>query len=141
LFKHGVHPERIQVLGDGRGSRFRRWNFDDSPVQHYCTISAVGRYCGMYVGAARTVSIGHPPDSLLKAFQPAALIAATGIYFSQPEWELFEVWNRVHRLYEKSGVESEWRVWCRAIDAEQRISPHCRNAIVLASFRWSRADG
>ncbi|MDB5347659.1 MAG: hypothetical protein JWP89_6036 [Schlesneria sp.] len=110
LFKHGVHPERIQVLGDGRGSRFRRWNFDDSPVQQYCTISAVGRYCGMYVGVARTVSIGHPPDSLLKAFQPAALIAATGIYFSQPEWELFEVWNRVHRLYEKSGVESEWRL-------------------------------
>ncbi len=79
LFKHGVHPERIQVLGDGRGARFRRWSFDDSPVQQYCTISAVGRYCGMYVGAARTVSIGHPPDTLLEAFQPAALIAATGI--------------------------------------------------------------
>lgn len=110
LFKHGVHPERIQVLGDGRGARFRRWSFDDSPVQQYCTISAVGRYCGMYVGAARTVSIGHPPDTLLKAFQPAALIAATGIYFSQPDWELFEVWNRVHRLYEKSGVEAEWRL-------------------------------
>jgi Xaa-Pro aminopeptidase len=49
LFKHGVSPERIQVLGDGRACRFRRWNFDDSPVQRYCTISAVGRYCGMFV--------------------------------------------------------------------------------------------
>ena len=110
LFKHGVHPERIQVLADGRGSRFRRWNFDDSPVQSYCTIAAVGRYCGMFVGAARTVAFGDPPETLLKAFEPAALIEATGIYFSQPDWELFEVWNRVHRLYEKTGVESEWRL-------------------------------
>lgn len=110
LFKHGVQPERIQVLGDGRGVRFRRWTFDDSPVQSYCTISAVGKYRGMYIGAARTVSFGDPPASLLKAFEPAALIAATGIYFSQPDWELFEVWNRVHRLYEKTGVESEWRL-------------------------------
>ncbi len=110
LFKHGVQPERIQVLGDGRGARFRRWNFDESPVQRYCTISAVGRYCGMFVGAARTVSLGEPPEALLKAFEPAALIEATGIYFSQPEWELFEVWNRVHRLYEKTNVEAEWRL-------------------------------
>lgn len=110
LFKHGVRPERIQVLGDGRGSRYRRWNFDESPVQRYCTISAVGRYCGMYVGAARTVSVGDPPPELLKAFVPAALIHATGIYFSQPDWEMFEVWNRVHRLYEKSGVECEWQL-------------------------------
>ena len=110
LFKHGVQPERIQVLGDGRGARFRRWNFNDSPVQQYCTISAVGRYRGMFVGAARTLSFGEPPEVLLKAFEPAALIAATGIYFSQQDWELFEVWNRVHRIYEKTGVESEWRL-------------------------------
>ena len=110
LFKRGVQPERIQVLGDGRGSRFRRWNFDDSPVQKYCTISAVGRYCGMFVGAARTVSLGDPPAALLKAFEPAALIAATGVYFSQPDWEMFEVWNRVQRLFEKSGAEAEWRL-------------------------------
>ena len=38
------------------------------------------------------------------------MIAATGVYFSQADWELFEVWNRVHRLYEKTGVEAEWRL-------------------------------
>ena len=61
------------------------------------------------MGAARTVSLGDPPSDLLQAFEPAALIAATGMYFSQPEWELFEVWNRVRRLYEKTGVGSEWQ--------------------------------
>ena len=109
LIKHGVVPERIQILGDGRGRRFRCWAGDQSVVQRYCTISAVGRYRGLHVGAARTVSLGEPPSDLLQAFEPAALIAATGMYFSQPEWELFEVWNRVRRLYEKTGVGSEWQ--------------------------------
>ena len=31
------------------------------------------------------------------------------MFFSQPEWELFEVWNRVKRLYEKTGAVSEWQ--------------------------------
>ena len=110
LLKQGVIPERIQILGDGRGRRFRYWTFDQSRVQRCCTISVVGRYCGLYVGAARTVSLGEPPADLLAACEPAALIAATGMFFSQPEWELYEVWNRVHRLYEKSGAAAEWRL-------------------------------
>jgi Xaa-Pro dipeptidase len=110
LVRHGVTPERIQVLGDGRGRRFRYWTYDQSPVQRYCTISVVGRFQGLHVGAARTVSLGEPPTDLLEAFEPAALVAATGMYFSQPEWELFEVWNRVHRIYEKSGAAPEWRL-------------------------------
>ena len=109
LLKRGVIPERIQILGDGRGRRFRYWNHDQSTVQRYCTISVVGRYHGLYVGAARTVSIGDPPNDLLVAFEQAALVAATGMFFSQPEWELFEVWNRVRRIYEKTGAGSEWQ--------------------------------
>ena len=77
LLKRGVTPERIQILGDGRGRRFRYWNHDQSTVQRYCTISVVGRYHGLYVGAARTVSIGDPPNDLLVAFEQAALVAAT----------------------------------------------------------------
>lgn len=110
LIKHGLQPERTQILADGRGRRFRRWTHDPSPVQRYCTISAVARYRGLFVGAARTVCLGEAPPELLKAFEPAALVAATGIYFSQPDWELFEVWNRVHRLYDKSGAATEWRL-------------------------------
>ena len=110
LFKHGLRPERLQILADGRGRRFRRWTCDQSPVQRYCTISAVARHQGLFVGAARTVCWGDAPSELLNAFEPAALVAATGVYFSQPDWELFEVWNRVHRLYDKSGAAAEWRL-------------------------------
>ncbi|WP_397571521.1 M24 family metallopeptidase [Schlesneria sp. T3-172] len=109
LIKRGVDPQRIQVVADGRGRRFRYWNHDQSPVHRYCTISVVGRYRGLFVGAARTVSLGEPPRDLLEAFERAALVAATGMFFSQPEWELFEVWSRVRRIYEKSGAASEWQ--------------------------------
>ena len=108
LLKQGMTPERIQILADGRGRRFRYWNFDQSPVQRDCTISAVGRYRGLHVGAARTVSLEDPAPDLLTAYEPAAMIAATGMYFSQANWEFFEIWNRVRRIYEKTGVASEW---------------------------------
>lgn len=110
LMKHGVHPHRLQVIGDGRGRRFRHWMHSESPVLKYCTISAVGRYQGLHVGAARTVCFGEPPAELLASFQQAALVHATGMYFSQAGWELFEVWNRVRRIYEKSGADDEWRL-------------------------------
>jgi Xaa-Pro dipeptidase len=123
LFKHGVVPERIQVLGDGQGRRFRHWTFSDSPVNRYCTILAVGRYQGMYVGAARTVSFGEPSSDVLKSYEQAALVTATGMFFSQPGWELFEVWNRVKRIYEKCGAPDEWRQADQAEIVEYECGP------------------
>lgn len=110
LLKHEVEPIRLQVLADGRGRRFRNWRFDGSVVQQYCTLSVLGRYRGLHVGAARTVCLGEPPQELLQSYHQASLVECTGIYFSQPEWELFEVWNRVQRIYEKSGSPEEWRL-------------------------------
>ncbi|HUQ69017.1 MAG TPA: M24 family metallopeptidase [Planctomycetaceae bacterium] len=110
LVKHNVHPERLQVVGDGRGDRFRHWTYSDTPAHKFCTISAVARYQGLHVGAARTVSFGDPSSDLLHHYQQAALVTATGMFFSQAGWELFEVWNRVKRIYEKCGAVDEWRL-------------------------------
>lgn len=110
LMKHGVQPHRLQVIGDGRGQRFRHWMYTESPVLKYATISAVGRYQGLHVGVARTICFGDPHKDLLKSYEQAALILSTGMYFSQAGWELFEVWNRVRRIYEKSGAPEEWRL-------------------------------
>ncbi|MBM4077896.1 MAG: hypothetical protein FJ267_19890, partial [Planctomycetes bacterium] len=109
LLKHQLVPERLQILADGRGRRFRCWTYDDSPVRRYCSISAVARYQGLYIGAARTICLGDAPAELLKAFEPAALVHSTGIFFTQSNWSLNDVWSRVHRLYEKTGSAAEWR--------------------------------
>ncbi|WLD10340.1 M24 family metallopeptidase [Planctellipticum variicoloris] len=110
LLKHEVHPFRMQILADGRAIRFRHWTWSDSPIQKFCTVAAVGRFRGLNVGAARTISLGEPPEQLLAAFQKAAMVHATGLFFSQVEWEFFEIWNRIRRIYEKSGADEEWRL-------------------------------
>ncbi len=110
LIKHQVSPERIQILADGRALRYRHWSYTESPIRSFCSVSVVGRYQGLHVGAVRTVCLETPTPQFLAAFEKAALVTATGLYFSQSEWELFEVWNRVKRIYEKSGAGEEWRL-------------------------------
>jgi Xaa-Pro aminopeptidase len=109
LIKHQVVPEKIQVLADGRALRYRHWCAAGTTVRSFCSVSVVGRYRGLHVGAVRTACLDNPSTELLNAFEQAALVLATGMYFSQAEWELFEVWNRVKRIYEKHGAVDEWR--------------------------------
>lgn len=109
LIKHQVTPEKIQVLADGRALRYRHWRAAETTVRSFCSVSVVGRYRGLHVGAARTACLEYPSTELLDVFEQAALVLATGMYFSQADWELFEVWNRVKRIYEKHGAVDEWR--------------------------------
>jgi hypothetical protein len=123
LIKHGVQPVRVQVLGDGQAKRFRHWTYSSNPVHDSCTILAVGRYHGLHAGAARTISFGDPTSETLHAFEQAALVTATGMFFSQADWEMFEVWNRVKRIYEKCGAADEWRLADQADVVEYEFGP------------------
>jgi len=38
------------------------------------------------------------------------MLEATGIFFSQAGWPLSTVWQKVHRIYEKTGIGDEWQV-------------------------------
>lgn len=110
LMKRRIQPVRIQVLGDGRGERFRNWSYGNEPVNHYATIAAVGSWHGLHLCAARTFSFGQPPQKLVDAHNDTALVLATGMAFSQHEWELCEVWKRVKRIYEKFDLAGEWQL-------------------------------
>ena len=110
LIKRRVTPVRIQVAGDGRADRFRHWGYDNEPVHQFATISAVGRWHGLHVGCTRTFCFSEPPEPLRKSHHLAALMLATGVIFSQHEWELCDVWKRVKRIYEKFGVADEWQM-------------------------------
>ncbi len=109
LIRHQVMPERIQVWADGRAAQYPHGRFGTQSVNRYGTILAVGRRGGLHAGAARTFSFGPPPDELREANFHALLAQATGVYFSKPEWEFGEVWNRVQRIYEKFGRTDEWQ--------------------------------
>lgn len=108
LYRQKVVPERVQILADGQGQRYRHWGFGDDQVERICTISVIGRREGLHVGAARTVSFGPPPTEFRKAHLDTLLVQATGMFFSQDQWEIYETWNRVERIYEKFGHSEEW---------------------------------
>lgn len=128
LLRHEVNPARIQVMADGQGHRYRHWGFGSDRIERYCVISAVGERRGLHCGITRTVSLGQPPSSLLESHQLAALVAATGMFFSQAGWQAEETWKRVQRIYEKFGAPDEWRLADQADitgyeAVEQQISP------------------
>lgn len=109
MLKHGVTPNRLQVMADGQSIRYRHWGFGEDRLERYCVISAVGSQNGLHAAATRTVSLGKPPASIIKSHHLALLMQATGMYFSKPGWELFDTWNRVKRIYEKYDCPDEWQ--------------------------------
>eukprot|EP00913_Durusdinium_trenchii_P008960 g8426.t1 len=109
LIRHLAVPVRIQVAGDGRAERYRHWSYGSDPVRKFCTISAIAQRDGLCLGVSRTFSFGEAPTSLHGTHSRAMLMQATGMYFSQGDWELFEVWKRVKRIYEKFGFADEWQ--------------------------------
>jgi Xaa-Pro aminopeptidase len=109
LIKHGVVPERIQVWADGQASRYPRWSYGADRVEHHCVIAAVGRRWGLCAGVARTVCFGPTDPEFHEAHHRAMLVQATGIHFSRPEWEMYEIWDRIKRIYEKSGCSDAWQ--------------------------------
>lgn len=108
MLRHQIYPERIQVCADGQGQRYRHWAFGNEPVNRYCTITAIGRKNGLHVGTSRSVCFGQPPKQVREDHLSAVLIQATGMFFSQDQWEIFETWKRVERIYEKFGNSEEW---------------------------------
>ncbi|MFI4849991.1 MAG: M24 family metallopeptidase [Gimesia chilikensis] len=109
LLKHGVNPRRLQVMADGQSIRYRHWGYGEDRLERYCVISAVGSQNGLHAAATRTVSLGKPPSSIIKSHHLALLMQATGMYFSKPDWALFDTWNRVKRIYEKYDCPDEWQ--------------------------------
>ena len=108
MLRHGIWPERIQVLADGQGKRHRHWSFGEEKVEKFCTLVAVGRRNGLHVGTSRTISFGTPPKEVRETHLSCLLVQATSMFFTQRNWEIFETWKRAERIYEKYGHSEEW---------------------------------
>ena len=110
LLRHEVHPVVLRAVADGRGRAYRHWNFGDNLLRRWCVVSATVRRWGLHCCAARTVVFGSPADDLVSAYHQAAMLAATGIFFSQPGWTFSAVWPKVRRIYDKQGIHDEWQL-------------------------------
>lgn len=110
LLKRTIGVAQIQVCADGRNARYRHWTFGEHSIQHFAVLSCVARRWGLHVGVTRTVCLNSVPEHLWKAYQHAALVHATGLFFSRDQAVLGEVWKKVQRIYEKFGMRNEWQL-------------------------------
>jgi Xaa-Pro aminopeptidase len=108
LIRHEVQPVWLQAAADGRAAAYRHWSYGDGRLLRWCLVGAMGTRWGLCCAAVRTVVLGSPPGEVVSAFQQAALLQATGIYFSQSGTRLADVWQKVRRIYEKIGISNEW---------------------------------
>jgi Xaa-Pro dipeptidase len=109
LLRHQINPVRLQVMADGQGHRYRHWSYGADRIERTCVVSAVGTRHGLHAGVSRTVTFGTPTQSILDTHHLASIIQLTGMYFSQADWRVSDVWARVARIYEKYDVADEWR--------------------------------
>lgn len=109
LIRHEVQPLALRAVADGRGMAYRHWRFGDNALRNWCFISATVSRWGLCCAVTRSVVFGSPPQDMLVAFQQAGMLAATGMFFSQPGWPLSTVWQKVRRIYEKQGIGEEWQ--------------------------------
>lgn len=138
LLRRTVQPARIQACADGRSERFRHWTFGEQPVQQYATISCVVRRWGLHIGVTRTVCLDQVPAALEQAYRTAAMVHATGLFFTRAGQTLGNVWKKVQRIYEKFGVRSEWLQSDQASvmgysTADERIRPESREQVLAPS--------
>ena len=115
LIKHRIVPERLQVFADLQALRYPHWSYGTDRVERSCVIAAMGSRQGLHAGAARSICFGKAPDDVTDAHHRATLVQAAGMYFCRSDWELFEIWDRIVRIYEKYG---EPDAWLRAEQAE-----------------------
>lgn len=110
LLREGVVPVDLSVAADDRLGRFRQPRFKSVPIEHGVTLAAVGRRHGLCAAASRTVSFGEPEPAFREAHGLAAMVDATGLYFSRPGELVSGVYKRTQRIFEKYGHADEWRL-------------------------------
>lgn len=109
LIKHQITPQRLQILADSRGRRYRHWSYDDTPVRRWCTLLAIGSRWGLNVGVSRTVAFAQLDTLTVSAINHATMLTATAARFSQAGWKFADTMDRVRRIYEKVEETEEWR--------------------------------
>jgi Xaa-Pro aminopeptidase len=109
LIRHEVLPLALRAVADGRGRAYRHWSFGENTLRRWCFVSATVSRWGLCCGVTRTVVFGSPPPEMVVPFQQAGMLAATGMFFSQPGSALSTVWQKVRRIYDKQGIGDEWQ--------------------------------
>lgn len=124
LMAAGIQPLGVRVNGDGRNDRYRQAAPRPKRIRKFATLSATGCRNGICLTVSRIICLQAPDGGLENAYQSAAICQATGLYHSQKDWTLEEIWARVQRMYGKCGYADEWRKTEQGEILAQRTCEH-----------------
>lgn len=110
LIKRKMRPIALTVAADSVLERHRNWTYSERALESTCTIAATASRWGLRAAASRTIVFGSPDEAFLAAYNHASLLQATAFYFTRSNWTAAEVWQRIHRIYEKFGRKHEWEL-------------------------------
>ncbi len=110
LLRHGVHPESLQVSGDGRGRAHRRRDFSPAPVAQWATLQATGRMGGLFATCSRTVSFGKLDATIRGEFDLALRLGATHIATAKAGEKVTAALDAGKLLLRPTPHEHEWRL-------------------------------
>ncbi len=78
----------------------------DPPI---ISLQMVGRRDGLILGVARSLTFGGPSDEAVRAVEQAGMILATGLACARAGSTTGDLFDRIHRIYEKLGRPDDWR--------------------------------
>ncbi|MEZ6141337.1 MAG: M24 family metallopeptidase [Zavarzinella sp.] len=128
LYKHGIEPLGIEVHGDGRSGEYTRRGVRALAVNHWAVLQATGRWRGLHVTAARTVSIGQPAKELLDAYAMAHRLCAAQLHLATVNDRMNRVYDVAKQFLKDTAWEHDWRKYPAVIftgrdSIEQILSP------------------
>lgn len=147
LIKREAHPVRLTVAADGRLKNFPHWTYGSAPLRRWCVISAIASRQGLHCSATRTVCLGDASTDVAAAYEQAVMVAASGIYFSQVGMPVSSIWDKIRRIYEKTGTIDEWQKHEQAEVIgynvrEKSLLPHSQDVLApLTPIHWHPAVG
>ena len=135
LYRHGVEPMALQIMGDGRARNMPRRGFRSNPVERSCVMQVTGRKFGLHATAARTVFREVPDEVERTEFEAAVRFRLTHLSGMIVGERVARTTDAGNVLLKQSAFEHEW--WTSAPVALTGREPSEGLFLPTAQDRWT----
>ena len=109
LVRHGIHPESIQVTGDGRNQTHLRRSHTAEPSERSVFIQVTGRREGLFATCARTVWFGEMEPTIRTEYDLALRMGAAQVAVATPGAKVTQAIEAGQILLRGTPYEHDWR--------------------------------
>ena len=110
IYHKGADATSLSVIGGLRGMKYRRAGFTSARIEQICILQATASIGGLNVTAARTVSIGTPPQDYRTDFDMACKVGAVHRSECVPGGTVSGMIDSSYGLLKGTPYEHDWRL-------------------------------